>query len=32
MDWGSLVSVKVPGGGGIGMYQPKHPSAIGLKA
>ncbi len=24
--WGSLVSVRLPGGGSLGVYQPKHPS------
>jgi catechol 2,3-dioxygenase-like lactoylglutathione lyase family enzyme len=24
--WGSLIVMKVPGGGEMGMYQPKHPS------
>lgn len=29
--WGSLVNLKVPGGGTMGLYQPKHPLAITLK-
>ena len=29
--WGSLASLTLPGGGRIGIYQPKHPSPIGLK-
>ena len=29
MDWGSLVMLHIPGGGTMGMYQPKHPTAIG---
>ena len=28
--WGSLIRMKLPGGGEIGVYQPKHPTAIGL--
>lgn len=24
--WGSLTRVKLPGGGAVGVYQPKHPS------
>jgi catechol 2,3-dioxygenase-like lactoylglutathione lyase family enzyme len=27
--WGSLTSIPLPGGGSIGLYQPKHPTAIG---
>ena len=27
--WGTLTSVTLPGGGKIGLYQPKHPTAIG---
>ena len=27
--WGSLTTIPLPGGGKIGLYQPKHPSAIG---
>jgi catechol 2,3-dioxygenase-like lactoylglutathione lyase family enzyme len=27
--WGSLTAVPLPGGGEIGLYQPKHPTAIG---
>jgi catechol 2,3-dioxygenase-like lactoylglutathione lyase family enzyme len=26
--WGSLTSISLPGGGKIGLYQPKHPVAI----
>ena len=29
--WGSITRITLPGGGGIGLYQPKHPTAIGLK-
>jgi hypothetical protein len=28
--WGSLTTIALPGGGNIGLYQPKHPTAIGL--
>lgn len=27
--WGSLIEFTLPGGGHIGLYQPKHPIAIG---
>jgi hypothetical protein len=27
--WGSIVRVTLPGGGQIGVYQPRHPSPIG---
>jgi hypothetical protein len=27
--WGSLITIALPGGGKIGLYQPKHPTAIG---
>jgi catechol 2,3-dioxygenase-like lactoylglutathione lyase family enzyme len=27
--WGSLTTISLPGGGNIGLYQPKHPTAIG---
>jgi len=29
--WGSITKVRLPGGGAIGLYQPKHPTALGLK-
>jgi catechol 2,3-dioxygenase-like lactoylglutathione lyase family enzyme len=29
--WGVLVTLRVPGGGTMGLYQPKHPVAINLK-
>ena len=29
--WGSITSIHLPGGGELGMYQPKHPTALGLK-
>jgi catechol 2,3-dioxygenase-like lactoylglutathione lyase family enzyme len=31
-SFGSIVRVELPGGGRIGLYQPKHPTAIGLSA
>lgn len=27
--WGSLTEITLPGGGHIGLYEPKHPRAIG---
>ena len=30
--WGLLTSIRIPGGGELGLYQPKHPTAIGLTA
>jgi catechol 2,3-dioxygenase-like lactoylglutathione lyase family enzyme len=27
--WGSIAKVRLPGGGEVGLYQPKHPSALG---
>jgi catechol 2,3-dioxygenase-like lactoylglutathione lyase family enzyme len=30
--WGSVVKMSLPGGGQIGLYQPKHPTAFGLNA
>jgi catechol 2,3-dioxygenase-like lactoylglutathione lyase family enzyme len=27
--WGSITKVNLPGGGQIGLYQPKHPTALG---
>lgn len=29
--WGSITKMRLPGGGTVGLYQPKHPLAIGLK-
>ena len=26
--WGSLTNIRLPGGGEVGLYQPKHPMAI----
>ena|SRR5690349_10974505 len=28
--WGSITKMRLPGGGEIGLYQPKHPVALGL--
>lgn len=30
--WGSITKIKLPGGGEIGLYQPKHPTALGLSS
>jgi len=27
---GSITKMKLPGGGEVGLYQPKHPTALGL--
>lgn len=29
--WGSITKIHLPGGGRVGLYQPKHPTALGLK-
>ena len=29
--WGSITTIELPGGGELGLYQPKHPTALGLK-
>lgn len=29
--WGSITRIQLPGGGKVGLYQPKHPTAIGLR-
>jgi len=29
--WGSLAKILLPGGGEVGLYQPKHPTAIHAK-
>jgi len=29
--WGSITSIHLPGGGELGLYQPKHPTALGLR-
>lgn len=28
--WGSATTIHLPGGGELGLYQPKHPTALGL--
>ena len=28
--WGSITRIRLPGGGQIGLYQPKHPTALNL--
>jgi catechol 2,3-dioxygenase-like lactoylglutathione lyase family enzyme len=28
--WGSITKIHLPGGGKVGLYQPKHPTAIGM--
>jgi catechol 2,3-dioxygenase-like lactoylglutathione lyase family enzyme len=27
--WGTLTTISLPGGGKVGLYQPKHPTAVG---
>jgi catechol 2,3-dioxygenase-like lactoylglutathione lyase family enzyme len=29
--WGSITKIRLPGGGGLRLYQPKHPTSIGMK-
>jgi hypothetical protein len=29
--WGSVTKIQLPGGGTIGLYQPKHPSALQVR-
>jgi catechol 2,3-dioxygenase-like lactoylglutathione lyase family enzyme len=29
--WGSITKMRLPGGGEVSLYQPKHPTALGLK-
>jgi catechol 2,3-dioxygenase-like lactoylglutathione lyase family enzyme len=29
--WGSITSIVMPSGSKLGLYQPKHPTALGLK-
>ena len=29
--WGSITKMRLPGGGDIGLYHPKHPTALALK-
>jgi len=28
--WGSVTKMRLPGGGEVGLYQPKHPTALDL--
>lgn len=28
--WGSITKIRLPGGGQVGLYQPKHPTALAL--
>ena len=28
--WGSIVKIQLPGGGEVGLYQPRHPTAVVL--
>ena len=28
--WGSITKIQLPSGGKVGLYQPKHPTAIGI--
>jgi hypothetical protein len=30
MRWGSITKIRLPGGGELGLYQPKHPTALTL--
>ena len=30
--WGSITKMRLPGGGEVGLYEPKHPTALGLGA
>ena len=30
--WGSVSKIRLPGGGEVGLYQPKHPTALALKS
>ncbi len=29
--WGSITRIALPGGGEVGLYQPKHPTALNLR-
>ena len=29
--WGSVTKIRLPGGGEVGLYQPKHPTALDLE-
>ncbi len=28
--WGSITKIRLPGGGEVGLYQPRHPTALGF--
>lgn len=30
--WGSITKIRLPGGGEVGLYQPKHPTALTVKS
>jgi len=30
--WGSITRIRLPGGGEIGLYQPRHPTALGMSS
>ncbi len=30
--WGLVTAIKVPGGGEVGLYEPRHPTALSLKS
>jgi hypothetical protein len=30
--WGSITKLRLPGGGEVGLYQPKHQTALGLNS
>jgi catechol 2,3-dioxygenase-like lactoylglutathione lyase family enzyme len=30
LRWGSITKIRLPSGGDVGLYQPKHPTALGL--
>jgi catechol 2,3-dioxygenase-like lactoylglutathione lyase family enzyme len=30
--WGSIAKIQLPGGGEVGLYQPKHPTALALSS
>jgi hypothetical protein len=30
--WGSITHIPLPGGGEVGLYQPKHPMALSLRS
>ena len=29
--WGAMARIQLPGGGELGLYQPRHPTALGLR-